>query len=139
MCSQELGLLPPIGELLSMHFSCTCIDEWRSFKLLGCNNSHGHIGDIWVYQRFSNLPIQIISHCHWAMILNYIDQLVIFLNLGLILLVYFYSKTKHRSSLPLPPGPKKLPLLGILLDIPTSYEWLKYAEWGKKFSRFQYL
>ena len=70
-----------------------------------------------------------------TMILNNTDKLVICLNFGLILLVYFYSKTK-RSSLPLPPGPKKLPLLGNVLGFPTSHEWLKFAEWGKQFSRF---
>ena len=68
------------------------------------------------------------------MILNNLDKLVILLNVGLI--IYFYSSKNKRSSLPLPPGPKKLPLLGNLLDLPTSYEWLKYAEWGKRFSRF---
>lgn len=70
---------------------------------------------------------------HLAMILNNTDKLVILLNLGFLL--YFYSRNK-RSSLPLPPGPKKLPLLGNLLDFPTSHEWLKYIEWGKQFSKF---
>ena len=63
---------------------------------------------------------------------NDIDKLVILLSvIGLIL--YFY-KTK-RSSLSLPPGPKKLPLLGNILDFPTNHEGLKYAEWAKQFSR----
>ena len=71
------------------------------------------------------------------MTLNAYDtgKLVIILSFSLIL-VYFYSRNK-RSSLPLPPGPKKLPLLGNLLDFPTSNQWLKYAEWGKQFSTFQ--
>jgi hypothetical protein len=30
----------------------------------------------------------------------------------------------------LPPGPKKWPLLGNMLDMPTSKEWLTFAEWG---------
>ncbi|KAF8799180.1 cytochrome P450 [Phlegmacium glaucopus] len=59
-------------------------------------------------------------------------KLVIFLSLGLIVYIYF-AKNK-QSSLPLPPGPKKLPLLGNLLDFPTSHEWLKYAEWAKEFN-----
>ena len=71
-----------------------------------------------------------------TMILNNTDKLVILLAVGLTL--YFYSKNK-RSSLPLPPGPKKLPLLGNLLDFPTSHQWLQYIEWGKQFSRFPVL
>lgn len=48
---------------------------------------------------------------------------------GIILVTKFF--TKQRST-PLPPGPKKLPILENLLDMPTSYEWITFAEWGKK-------
>ena len=72
---------------------------------------------------------------HFAMILNDTDKLVILFSFGLGLIVYLYSKTKH-SSLPLPPGPKKLPFLGNLFDLPKSHEWLKYAEWCKQFSAY---
>lgn len=37
---------------------------------------------------------------------------------------------RHRQSLP--PGPKGWPLIGNLLDLPTSYEWEVYAKWGEK-------
>ena len=66
------------------------------------------------------------------MILNDLDKLGIFLAFGCILYVYY--KHYKRSSLPLPPGPKKHPLLGNLLDLPTSHQWRKYVEWGKQFS-----
>ena len=70
------------------------------------------------------------------MILNDTDKLVILISFGLGLIIhFFYSK---RTSLPLPPGPKKLPLVGNLFDLPTSHEWLKYAEWSKQFSTFPY-
>lgn len=39
----------------------------------------------------------------------------------------------NRSPAPLPPGPKPLPFLGNLFDIPTIKPWLTYANWGKKF------
>ena len=33
----------------------------------------------------------------------------------------------------LPPGPRPLPLIGNLLDMPTEHEWYKFAEWGERY------
>ncbi|KAJ6517274.1 cytochrome P450 [Mycena vitilis] len=40
---------------------------------------------------------------------------------------YLYRK---RHALPLPPGPKGWPLIGNVLDMPTSQNWRKFALWG---------
>ena len=36
---------------------------------------------------------------------------------------------------PLPPGPKKLPLVGNLFVMPSTYAWKVWAEWGKLYSQ----
>ena len=40
-------------------------------------------------------------------------------------------KIANNNGLPYPPGPPALPLIGNLLDMPTSYEWLTFSKWAK--------
>ena len=41
---------------------------------------------------------------------------------------------RRRHSLPRPPGPPSLPIIGGLLSMPSEKEWLTFAEWGRKYS-----
>ncbi|OCH93695.1 CyP450 monooxygenase [Obba rivulosa] len=46
---------------------------------------------------------------------------------------YLKSSRSSISTLPLPPGPKPLPLVGNILDVPTTLPWRTYAEWAKTY------
>ncbi|KAF9569422.1 cytochrome P450 [Agrocybe pediades] len=54
---------------------------------------------------------------------------------ALVLLALFILRAIIRSltskSLLLPPGPKGLPLIGNVLDMPSEKEWLTFARWGE--------
>ncbi|KAJ7880994.1 cytochrome P450 [Mycena olivaceomarginata] len=39
---------------------------------------------------------------------------------------------RRRRSLPFPPGPRKLPLIGDLLVMPSYCQWEVYAQWSKE-------
>ncbi|KAJ7251336.1 cytochrome P450 [Mycena rebaudengoi] len=43
-----------------------------------------------------------------------------------------YFNRRRSSHLPLPPGPKKLPLFGNLFGLPSEFEWETYAKWSKE-------
>ncbi|KAJ8518591.1 hypothetical protein ONZ45_g4347 [Pleurotus djamor] len=51
-----------------------------------------------------------------------------------LLTLYVWRRFTRRPvySWPLPPGPTRLPLLGNILDMPTSYEWETYHQWAKE-------
>ncbi|KAE9397655.1 cytochrome P450 [Gymnopus androsaceus JB14] len=52
--------------------------------------------------------------------------------LGLVFLAWHRNRGSTHK-LPLPPGPKKLPLLGNILDMPSSFQWIKFSQWAEKF------
>ncbi|KAJ3774227.1 cytochrome P450 [Lentinula raphanica] len=50
-------------------------------------------------------------------------------------LAIWYARNRgSKRTLPLPPGPKKLPLLGNNLDMPSSYQWNTFSRWAEQFN-----
>jgi hypothetical protein len=62
-----------------------------------------------------------------------------FLNFPVVLLgfclvaAYLLARRKKYGKYPLPPGPKGFPIIGNLLDMPTSDEWVTFQKWSKDF------
>lgn len=48
-----------------------------------------------------------------------------------VILVAIYL-SRRRNRYPYPPGPRGLPILGNILDIPEQRQWITYAKWGRE-------
>jgi hypothetical protein len=46
--------------------------------------------------------------------------------------VWTRSSKKTTLALPLPPGPKRRPVAGNALELPTEYAWEVYHGWAKE-------
>jgi hypothetical protein len=59
---------------------------------------------------------------------------LLILAIDVLVLVSFFSvfleirDHRRRGGLPYPPGPRPLPLIGNLLDIPKEFSWLTYSQ-----------
>ncbi|PBK96431.1 cytochrome P450 [Armillaria gallica] len=51
---------------------------------------------------------------------------------GLIFAWHLFRRNR-RITTQFPPGPRGLPLIGNLLDMPSQKEWLTFAKWGEKY------
>jgi hypothetical protein len=40
-------------------------------------------------------------------------------------------KDRNKRTLPFPPGPKGLPFIGPVIQMPRSFEWVEFWRWGK--------
>jgi len=59
-----------------------------------------------------------------------LDFLVLVCSLSAFLAIRDYQ---IRRGHPYPPGPRPLPIIGNLLDIPKEFSWLSYIEHSKKY------
>lgn len=56
--------------------------------------------------------------------------------LGIMSFVLYQSLKGSKQSLPLPPGPRKLPVLGNAFDFPKSEPWVTFSKWGEQYGAF---
>ncbi|KAI0258887.1 cytochrome P450 [Gloeopeniophorella convolvens] len=52
---------------------------------------------------------------------------------GLVIPLFLFAVRLGRRRLPYPPGPKRLPIVGNLFDMPTRNEWMVYKEWSNEY------
>jgi hypothetical protein len=55
--------------------------------------------------------------------------------LGTLTVFVVYWMNVRRQGRKLPPGPKKYPLIGNLLSMPSTLEWETFAKWGQEYSQ----
>lgn len=58
-----------------------------------------------------------------------LDILALVFSLAAFSAIYDYQR---RRGLPYPPGPRPLPLIGNILDIPKEFSWLTYSQFSNK-------
>ncbi|KAJ3553128.1 hypothetical protein NM688_g3784 [Phlebia brevispora] len=56
---------------------------------------------------------------------------VLFCVFSLVAIGYLYAQRRNSR---LPPGPKGIPFVGNIFDIPKTYEWKRYREWSRQYN-----
>lgn len=56
----------------------------------------------------------------------------LFITCASIGLYLWYGRHVSGDRKRFPPGPRRLPILGSLLEMPTDKQWLAFERWGKE-------
>ena len=54
---------------------------------------------------------------------------------GALLLCYIFHVKKQSTRPPLPPGPKPLPFIGNMMDMPNDKIWETYIRWAEVYGK----
>lgn len=86
----------------------------------------------------TNYSLFIVSRLQLVHPATMVSNCVIAIYATIVLIVLCLLKAYLRSGkvMSLPPGPKGLPLVGNLCDMPVEKEWLTFARWGEKYGAF---
>lgn len=63
----------------------------------------------------------------YTLSLGHVHALIFLVGMAVALVLLFGPRSRT-----LPPGPRRLPFLGNLFDIPTEQEWLTFSKWGQR-------
>jgi cytochrome P450 len=58
---------------------------------------------------------------------------------GLLAYYLVFRRSSPSSSLPLPPGPPKLPIIGNVHQAPKSHAWLQFTQWARQYGPVMHL
>ena len=53
--------------------------------------------------------------------------------LSVVVLLLGYLVRKYQRSAKFPPGPRRLPIIGNLLEAPDSAPWVSFTKWVKEY------
>ena len=70
-----------------------------------------------------------------TLFLGMITYLVLSLVVSALILGILEKCTRRINAVHYPPGPKGLPLIGNILDMPQSHEWLTYSKWAQQWGK----
>jgi hypothetical protein len=65
------------------------------------------------------------------------SPILLALSLLAVALLWRRSKQPHKN-LPLPPGPKRWPFVGCLLEMPRVFEYETYKEWSRQYGDYSF-